>query len=238
MKAKKTLVTINEVVKKFKKHYPDISASKIRFLESEGLLEPKRTKSNYRVYDKEDIRRLEFILKMQKEYYLPLRIIKEKISSIDFQLGFKNNDITKQLNFDSIEDSDETSEDMYIDIESIIKKLDFDASYFNELIEENIVNVKEINGMRKIRSSELELIKIIKELSKYGIQPKNLKFFENFSIRESSFIQQIVLPILMSGSSEAYKKAEEIVQDIEILLSNFRHLILRREDKLFLEKYK
>ena len=104
---------------------------------------------------------------------------------------------------------------MYIDIESIIK-LDFDASYFNELIEENIVNVKEINGMRKIRSSELELIKIIKELSKYGIQPKILNF-ENFSIRESSFIQQIVLPILMSGSSEAYKKAEEIVQDIEIL---------------------
>ena len=194
MKAKKTLVTINEVVKKFKKHYPDISASKIRFLESEGLLEPKRTESNYRVYDKEDIRRLEFILKMQKEYYLPLRIIKEKISSIDFQLGFKNNDITKQLNFDSIEDSDETSGDTYIDIESIIKKLDFDVSYFNELIEENIVNVKEINGMRKIRSSELELIKIIKELSKYGIQPKILNFLkifqlENLLLFSKSFFQ-------------------------------------------------
>ena len=80
MKTKKSYITISELVTKFKKYYPDISASKIRFLESRGLIEPKRTPSKYRIFTKEDILKINFILKMQKDYYLPLEAIKEKLN--------------------------------------------------------------------------------------------------------------------------------------------------------------
>jgi sulfatase maturation enzyme AslB (radical SAM superfamily) len=84
----------------------------------------------------------------------------------------------------------------------------------------------------------MEIVKIVLEFSKFGIHAKHLRLFENFSSRESSFIQQIIFPILMSGSSEAFKKASEIVQELEELISKFISLMVKRENRLFLEKYK
>jgi DNA-binding transcriptional MerR regulator len=238
MKTKKNYITISKVVEKFKKYYPDISASKVRFLESEGLLSPKRTQSKYRIYGKEDIIKLDFILKMQKQYYMPLSAIREKINSVDFVLDFKNEDIVKQLKFDLIEESSISLKDDSIAVEELIKKLEIKESFLNELMDENVIYFEEFEDRKIIKSSEIEIIRIAAELLKYGIQPKNLKLFDNFSARESSFIQQIALPVIMSGSKESVVKATSIVKDLEMLLSNLRHLMVKRNNKAFLEQYK
>ncbi|HHT79029.1 MAG TPA: MerR family transcriptional regulator [Actinobacteria bacterium] len=238
MKTKKNYITISKVVEKFKKYYPDISASKVRFLESEGLLSPKRTQSKYRIYGKEDIIKLDFILKMQKQYYMPLSAIREKINSVDFVLDFKNEDIVKQLKFDLIEESSISLKDDSIAVEELIKKLEIKESFLNELMNENVIYFEEFEDRKIIKSSEIEIIRIAAELLKYGIQPKNLKLFDNFSARESSFIQQIALPVIMSGSKESVVKATSIVKDLEMLLSNLRHLMVKRNNKAFLEQYK
>lgn len=238
MKTKKNYITISEVVEKFKKYYPDISASKVRFLESEGLISPKRTQSKYRIYGKEDIIKLDFILKMQKQYYLPLSAIREKINSVDFVLDFNNEDIIKQLKFDLIEESSISLKDDFITVEELIKKLEIKESFLNELMDENVIYFEEFEDRKIIKSSEIEIIRIAAELLKYGIQPKNLKLFDNFSLRESSFIHQIVLPVIMSGSKESVVKATSIVKDLEMLLSNLRHLMVKRNNKAFLEQYK
>jgi DNA-binding transcriptional MerR regulator len=238
MKTKKNHITISKVVEKFKKYYPDISASKVRFLESEGLLSPKRTQSKYRIYGKEDIIKLDFILKMQKQYYMPLSAIREKINSVDFVLDFKNEDIVKQLKFDLIEESSISLKDDSIAVEELIKKLEIKESFLNELMNENVIYFEELEDRKIIKSSEIEIIRIAAELLKYGIQPKNLKLFDNFSARESSFIQQIALPVIMSGSKESVVKATSIVKDLEMLLSNLRHLMVKRNNKAFLEQYK
>ena len=238
MKTKKNYITISKVVEKFKKYYPDISASKVRFLESEGLLSPKRTQSKYRIYGKEDIIKLDFILKMQKQYYMPLSAIREKINSVDFVLDFKNEDIVKQLKFDLIEESSISLKDDSIAVEELIKKLEIKESFLNELMDENVIYFEEFEDRKIIKSSEIEIIRIAAELLKYGIQPKNLKLFDNFSARESSFIQQIALPVIMSGSKESVVKATSVVKDLEMLLSNLRHLMVKRNNKAFLEQYK
>ncbi|HAX18107.1 MAG TPA: hypothetical protein DCY00_05890 [Actinobacteria bacterium] len=238
MKTKKNYITISEVVEKFKKYYPGISASKIRFLESKGLISPKRTQSRYRIYTKEDIIKLDFILKMQKQYYLPLSAIREKINSVDFVLDYNNEDIIKQLKFDLIEESNISLKDNFITMEDIIKKLEIKESFLKELVDENVVNYEEIEDKKFIKSSEIEIIRIAVELSKYGIQPKNLKLFDNFSQRESSFIHQIVFPVIMSGSKESVEKASSIIKELEMLLSNLRHLMVKRNNRAFLEQYK
>ena len=84
-KDKPESLTIGRLIKKLKKAYPDLTGSKLRFLESQGLIVPKRALNKYRVYYREDIERINFILKMQKEFYLPLEIIKEKLKSKEFK---------------------------------------------------------------------------------------------------------------------------------------------------------
>ncbi|MCL4386654.1 MAG: MerR family transcriptional regulator [Actinobacteria bacterium] len=240
MKTKKSFVTIGELVEKFKKFYPDISASKIRFLESKGLVEPKRTPSKYRVFSKEDIIKINFILRMQKEYYLPLEAIKEKLNSLDFKLDLENKenkDIIKQLKL-YMDDSLQSYKSESISIYDLMKKLKIEKSLIDELVENNIIILEDIDGQYFIKSSDIEIVKIVIEFLKFGIRPKHLRFFENFSFRESSFIQQIVLPVLMSESNEAFKKANEIVMELEKLIASFRTLMVKRENRLFLEKYK
>ncbi len=237
MKTKKNYLTISELVEKFKKFYPDISASKIRFLESKGLIEPKRTSSKYRIFVKEDILKINFILKLQKDYYLPLEAIKEKINSIDFKISTEDKDIIKQLKLD-IYESDVSYKNELISVYEFMQKHKLDQNFINELAENGVIRFEEIDGQRFLRSSDMEIIKIVIEFSKFGIHSKHLKFFENFSTRESSFIQQIIFPILMSGNSDSYKKANEIVLEIEELISKFSSLMVKREDRLFLEKYK
>ena len=237
MKTKKSYLTISELVEKFKKFYPDISASKIRFLESKGLIEPKRTPSRYRIFAKEDILRINFILKMQKEYYLPLEAIKEKINSIDFKLNVEDKDIIKQLKL-NISDSGTNYKNELISVYDLMQKHRLDQNFINELAENNIIFFEEIDGQRFLRSSDMEIIKIVIEFAKFGIHIKHLRFFENFSSRESSFIQQIIFPILMSGSNDSFKKASEVIVELEELISKFRSLMVKRGNRLFLEKYK
>lgn len=237
MKNKKNYLTISELVEKFKKFYPDISASKIRFLESRGLIEPKRTASRYRIFNKEDILKINFILKMQRDYYLPLDAIKEKINSIDFKLSTEDKDIIKQLKLD-IYDSSISYKSEFVSVYELVHKHKLEQDFINDLTENGIIKFEEIDGQDFIRSSDMEIIKIVIEFTKFGIHSKHLKFFENFSTRESSFIQQIVFPVLMSGSSDSFKKASEIVSELEDLISKFRSLMVRRENKVFLEKYK
>jgi DNA-binding transcriptional MerR regulator len=237
MKTKKSFITISQVVEKFKKYYPDISASKIRFLESKGLITPKRTQSKYRIYDKEDMIRLDFILKMQKQYYLPLSAIKEKINSVDFSLDYNNESIIKQLKFNLIDEDGFSLKENLVNAEEIIKKLELRESFLDELLDENVINFEQTDDKKMIKSSDIEIIRIAVELSKYGIQPKNLKLFDNFSLRESSFIQQIILPVLMSGNKESAEKALAIIRELETLLSNLRHLMVKRNNRTFLERY-
>ena len=80
---RKDLVSIGELLKSLNGEFPDLTISKIRFLETEGLLQPERTPSGYRKYSRSDEQRLRFILRLQKERYLPLKVIKEKLKEIE-----------------------------------------------------------------------------------------------------------------------------------------------------------
>src|SRR4030065_1687945 len=94
---KKSHLTIGELVRKFRKYYPDLTHSKLRFLESKGLIIPKRADNKYRVYFRDDVRKINFILKLQKDYFMPLEVIKEKIDSIDFGKIEKDKGALKDL---------------------------------------------------------------------------------------------------------------------------------------------
>src|SRR3972149_985132 len=139
----KKYLTIGKVVKNFKKIYPDLTNSKIRFLESEGLLTPKRASNKYRIYYREDIEKLNFILKMQKDLYMPLEVIKEKLKSKDFKKFLSEGKSIENLQLKLGEEFKPEYGPKLFSPNDISKRFKLSASFINDLMKNEIVDWSE-----------------------------------------------------------------------------------------------
>ncbi|MBM3706718.1 MAG: MerR family transcriptional regulator [Actinobacteria bacterium] len=234
---KKVYLTIGELVRKFKKYYPGLTSSKLRFLESKGLIIPKRADNKYRVFFKNDVRKINLILKLQKEYFLPLEVIKEKIDSIDFTKLGENKGAVKELQ-SKLEVDEKKLISKKLTIDSIKEKYKLSQEYINELVEEGIISWHEEDGKNVIDGKNIEIIRIISELSKFGIKPKHLKLFENSAYRQSSFLQQVVYPVIKSSGKDSHKKASKILFRLEGYFSEIHEILFKKINKQFLDSYK
>lgn len=237
-KDKPESLTIGRLIKKLKKAYPDLTGSKLRFLESQGLIVPKRALNKYRVYYREDIERINFILKMQKEFYLPLEIIKEKLKSKKFKEYLESGKDLKNLQLKLGEEFKLEQQEKYYTIEELKKKLKLSQSFIEELLDHDLVEWKTDNGNSVINGDDIEIIRMAIELSKYGIHIKHLKLFENFAVRHSSFIQQIIMPLMISSKKDQHRKGKKVALYLERRLCDFHEVLLKKENRKFLDKHK
>lgn len=215
---------VHQVVELLKSEFPDLTPSKLRFLESQGLIKPKRSKSGYRMFTGEDIEVLRTILKLQRERFLPLAVIKEKLES---QAGS-----LKSLVF-QIEEEVEADEEQGMSREKF-KEL---TKLSNETLEEMLsygllMPVKTLEG-EEFSQYDLKVAQIFANLSTFGIEPRHLRMYVNFGEREKIFIEQILLPYLKQRGSEGKRQARERLQILLRSLSELRKAILLR----LLEKY-
>jgi len=234
----KNYLIISKVVKKLRKLYPDLTNSKLRFLESEGLLSPKRALNRYRIYYREDIEKLNYILKMQKDFYMPLEVIKEKLKSKEFKKFISECESIETLQLKLGEEFKLGYELKLYSIDDISKKFKLSQSFIIDLHENEIIDWSEENGKYVISTYDIEILKLASKLSKYGIQVRHLKLFENFAGRHSSFIQQIIYPLLMSSKKDSHIKAARVANKLERILCDFQELLIKKENRKFLEKYK
>ena len=234
----KNYLIISKVVKKLKKLYPDLTNSKLRFLESEGLLSPKRALNRYRIYYREDIEKLNYILKMQKDFYMPLEVIKEKLKSKECKKFISECESIETLQLKLGEEFKPGYELKLYSIDDISKKFKLSQSFIIDLHENEIIDWSEENGKYVVSTYDIEILKLASKLSKYGIQVRHLKLFENFAGRHSSFIQQIIYPLLMSSKKDSHIKAARLVNKLERILCDFQELLIKKENRKFLEKYK
>lgn len=231
-------LTIGKLIKELKKTYSDISSSKLRFLESQGLISPKRTANKYRVYTIDEINKINFILKMQKDFYLPLDVIKEKLNSKQFKEYIKNGKDIKNLQLDPGEEFKGDRKNKFLTLEELKKKIKLPQSFIDELIDYDLIETKKDNNKLLINGDDIQIIKMAKELSKYGIHIKHLKMFENFAVRHSTFIQQIIMPLMVSSKKDLHKKGKKVALRLERDLCYLHELLLKKEDRKFLEKNK
>jgi DNA-binding transcriptional MerR regulator len=234
----KKYLTIGKTVKRLKKLYTDLTGSKLRFLESEGLITPKRASNGYRIYSKEDIERLNFILKMQKDFYLPLPVIKKKMKTKEFKDFISTSRSSENLELKLGEEFKPDYSTRKFTQEDIRKNFKLSQSSMNELLENEIINWSKENHRYIINAEDIEILKLAGELAKYGIKVKHLKLFENFATRNSSFMQQIIFPLLMSGKKGFHNRAEKELSRLERMLCDFQELLIKRENRRFMEKYK
>ena len=236
---KKSYLTIGELVKKFKKYYPDLSSSKLRFLESRGLINPRRADNKYRVYFKNDVRKINLILRMQKDYFLPLEVIKEKLETVDFnKLEIEKEKVALKEIQSKLEDSDKGLQIKKFTVNEISKKYKIPRNYIDELVEDDIIEIHSEDGKEVIDGQDVEALRVIGDLIKYGIEARNLKLFENSTYRFSTFLQQIIYPVIMSSGKDSYKKASKTLYRLEENFLELVKILFKKANKKFLDSHK
>ncbi len=225
-----SLFTIGEVLNMVRAEFSDISISKIRFLEAEGLLIPARTKSGYRKFSDSDIEKLNYILRMQRDHYLPLRVIKQHIEAMDRGLKVPKEEIEKPkvpsniLNFN--ENSIPTT-NIRVTREEIIANTGISELFLKDSEDFGLIQVLADN--RHFDEYALRTARVIAALSEYGIEPRHLKILKSGTDREVSLIKQIVSPLARSRRPDASEKAQEMMKEIANL-TNQLHSILVHHD--------
>ncbi len=213
---------IGEVQEILKKEFPDITISKIRFLEKEGLITPERTPSGYRKYTREHIKLLSYILRLQREEYLPLSVIKRKIQ--DLKSGkVVAGDLTVMSGKTGAPPIASVSRISY---ELAPSKLGMSLERINELIEYGIVSPKEGPEGKYFSQEDAKILSIAKEFFRYGVEPRHLRMFTQSVGREASFIEQIIKPQLLSKDPNTKRAALKDLENLMSLCQIFKRVLL------------
>jgi DNA-binding transcriptional MerR regulator len=207
---------IGEVLARLRAEFPDISVSKIRFLESEGLIEPARSPSNYRMFDAEDIERLRYILTAQRDQYLPLRVIKERLvppsagdspAAAGAASGPADGQPAPGHAATDAPHGGPLSRRQLLDAAGI------DEPQLAEL--ETFGLVRRVGRM--YGQDALAVASAAAALGTYGVQARHLRAVRAAVEREISFIEQVVAPTLRQRNPEAIRHAGRTAREIAAL---------------------
>ncbi|OUN47246.1 MerR family transcriptional regulator [Collinsella sp. An7] len=224
--AERSYLSIGQVVNYLRSSYPDLSNSKIRFLEDEGLITPHRTPKGYRQYSKEDVDRLEVILHLQKTRYMPLNVIKQRLdnatdlSTLAYEVGLLSDVPLKT-------EPRETQQKLH-PIEDIPDLLGVKISFLRQLAENDLIKiVRSPKNRELIDGRDFPIIRYASELSRFNIEPRNLRQYVLAANRESTMFEQVLTGMLGSDTSEdnrnvkierAFKKLHDLTDGIQTAL--------------------
>jgi DNA-binding transcriptional MerR regulator len=213
-------MTIGEVLGLLSAEFPDITVSKIRFLESEGLIEPERSPSGYRKFAQADAERLRFILAAQRDHYLPLRVIKEHLDAVDRGQdpppleGRRRRPPRGLVATESVYDSaDDGAADVRLTRGQLIDAAGVDPEVLTELEEFGLVSR---TGNRYDRDA-LTIARAAAELRAFGFEARHLRAVKAAADREVGLIEAAVAPTLRQRDPGAHARAAEMAKEIASL---------------------
>jgi DNA-binding transcriptional MerR regulator len=228
-------LTIGAVCKALAQEFPDISISKIRYLEDQKLLTPRRTPGGYRLYTPGDVARLRTILRMQRDEFLPLRVIRQELAagrSGDAALGkgvppSRSGRETPRTWRPSVSVRESTG--ALYSIEDVLEETKAEAKLVKELEEYGVVKGELRGGVRYFDETEREIIAAVAELARYGVGGRNLRVFRSSADREANLLQQILAPALRSRNPERRKEAVDALENLAAVATHLKHLLLIRD---------
>jgi DNA-binding transcriptional MerR regulator len=220
-------ITIGTVCKALRGEFPDISISKIRYLEDQKLLSPRRTPGGYRLYSSADVTRLRTILRMQRDEFLPLRVIRQELASGRGNVG------TAKAEGDGTRRSrtriSVRSGGAVYSLDDVLDETRADPRMISELEEYGVIRGETRAGVKYYDETEREIIRAVTELARYGVGGRNLRTFRTSADREAALLQQILAPALRSRNAERRKEAIEALENLAAVTTHLKHLLLIRD---------
>ncbi len=228
--APRKAITIGAVCKALVQEFPDISISKIRYLEDQKLLAPRRTAGGYRVYSQGDVERLRTILRMQRDEFLPLRVIRQELTAgrVD-QLGTPARPARDGARAWSAATSVTEPSGALYSLEDVMEETQVEPKLVAELEEYGVVHGEMRGGVRYFDETEREIIRAVTELARYGVGGRNLRVFRSSADREASLLQQILAPSLRSRNPQRRKEAVQALENLAAVATHLKHLLLIRD---------
>jgi DNA-binding transcriptional MerR regulator len=230
-------LTIGAVCKALAQEFPDISISKIRYLEDQKLLTPRRTPGGYRLYTQGDVARLRTILRMQRDEFLPLRVIRQELAAGRGGAGGVGSE-TPPAPARGGRDGARTwrpsvsvreATGALYSLDDVLEETKAEAKLVRELEEYGVVKGEMRGGVRYFDETEREIIAAVAELARYGVGGRNLRVFRSSADREANLLQQILAPALRSRNPERRKEAVDALENLAAVATHLKHLQLIRD---------
>ena len=236
-------LTIGAVCKALSPEFPDISISKIRYLEDQKLLQPRRTPGGYRLYSTTDVTRLRTILRLQRDEFLPLRVIRQELAR-----GRVEGDAASakpagdggaaaagtgasaaRAGAPRRAAVSVTETGTFASLEELLESTGAAPQLVRELEEFGLIAGEPRGNTRYYDDTEREIVRACAELARYGVAGRNLRVFKTSADREASLLQQILAPALRSRNPERRKEGIEALENLAAVASHLKHLLLVRD---------
>ncbi len=211
------LLRIGEVVRRLQDEFADISISKIRFLEDEGLISPQRTRGGYRLFSEQDLERLETILRLQRDEFLPLRVIRDELAAP----GATERRRRRPSNLgDPVEE---------IDLDELCRRAGITPELARELDEYGLLVGIGTGSEKRYAETDADIASVCAQLSSYGVDARHLRTFRTAADRETALLEQLVAPMLRSRTAERRAAGLRDLQSLTELAQELGSLLLWRE---------
>jgi DNA-binding transcriptional MerR regulator len=223
-------MTIGAVCKALAQEFPDISISKIRYLEDQKLLAPRRTPGGYRLYAPTDVQRLRTILRLQRDEFLPLRVIRQELARGRAEEdGEVPKPTTERRATRRASVSVSAGGGALYSLDDVVEETRADPALVKELQEYGVIKGEVRAGTQYFDETEREIVRAVTELARYGVGGRNLRVFRSSADREAALLQQILAPALRSRNPERRKEAIEALENLAAVASHLKHLLLIRD---------
>jgi DNA-binding transcriptional MerR regulator len=214
--AQRGLHTIGAVCERLRDEFPDISISKIRYLEDQGLIQPKRTRGGYRLFAEPDIERLVTILRLQRDEFLPLRVIRDELASPSAERARRRAQGLRE------------SEDE-IDLGELCERAGVSQEFARQLEEYDLLQPRLEAGERMYRESEADIAAACARIARHGIDARHLRAFRTAAGRQSALLEQLVAPGLRSRDLRRRTQALEDLETLSGVAQELAQLLLLRD---------
>jgi DNA-binding transcriptional MerR regulator len=220
-------LTIGAVCKILQGEFDDVSISKIRYLEDQKLLSPRRTSGGYRLYSQSDVERLRTILRLQRDEFLPLRVIRQELAAGgDLVLGGEGDrKPTGAVRRAILVDTSRA----FLTLDEVVEETGAREELISELENFGIVQPEKREGKTVYDETDREIVRAANELSRVGVGARNLRVFRSSADREAQLLEALLGPSLRSRNPERRKEALQSLESLAATVSHLKHLLLVRD---------
>lgn len=227
-------MSIGEVLGQLRGEFPDVTISKIRFLEGEGLIAPQRTASGYRKFSRDDVVRLRYVLAAQRDQYLPLRVIKDQLEALD--RGLEPSSIPGQTapqvpagagdpdGLPKAADFLPEPSELRLSRQELIDAAGLEPHELDQI--ENFGLVGPRPGGH-YDGDALVIAKTVAAMSRFGLEPRHLRAFRTSAERELGLVEQVVAPLVRQRNPEARGRADEVARELASLSVRLHATLVR-----------
>lgn len=221
--AGRSSMSIGEVLSALRPEFSDVTISKIRFLEAEGLIEPSRTPSGYRKFSPQDVARLRYVLAAQRDNYLPLRVIKQHLEAIDRGLeppaaAGGAPAVPRNLSVvDGVPNADtfspQTSE-LRLSRSELLDAAGISSDQLDQIEQFGLLSA---GSAGHYDGDALVVAKTVAEMGRFGLEARHLRSFRTTAEREIGLIEQVVVPLTRQRGAESRGRAAEVARELAAL---------------------